>query len=634
METSTLAGLLLMPQQPSPVDGDPSDERFTTPPFTIDEQAYAMDASFPAQPAGIREGGWMRDLRLLLVDVAPYAYNPSRREVTLHRLVHFRIRYESDGGGGGSGAFLPARAADPFESHNARGLQEAAVLNGNLLYRDLVFQPAPLLRIGAELIIVTPPHLLVEAERLAAWKREKGITTIVREAKSVAAGGVGTTKTEIRAFILDEYMEATPRPSYVLLFGDAEFVETFYRSSSGSLTTGTDLDYGLMTPGDMVPDLGVARIPVDTEEQARVVVDKIIGYERTPPFTRSFYGRVAMAAYFQAADPEAGLPGVTTRGYIRSVEQVRDALVPRGYSVERLYMSDTTYEPGYVGDPTPRFYADLTPLPAAIGPASGFPWDATGDDVIDYVNDGCFLLVHRDHGSEDKWVKPELRTEDVSGMHNGSLLPVLFSIDCATGLFDNETAFGDYGTTPAGTYLLEAMLRLEGGGVVGALGDTRDSPSWPNNVMLLGFADAVFPEVLPGEGTDRPIHRLADILNHGKLAVMRAPFSMGAINSEVILWHAFGDPTLEMWTSPPEILPPDLTTRLESARRLVVTYPEPGAVITVMQHGLPLGRARVEAEEAVIDLLRDLDPKSELSISASRAGAIAAQFKAEPPPAP
>ena len=238
-------------------------------------------------------------------------------------------------------------------------------------------------------------------------------------------------------------------------------------------------------------------------------------------------------------------------------------MVARGYTVERIYESNTAYHGGYSGDTTPRSYYDGTPLPAAIGPGSGFSWNADAQDIIDSVNAGRFLLIHRNHGGQNGWVYPSFPTSSVADMDNGSLLPVLFSVDCATGLFDNETSGNDYGTTTGGVYLLEAMLRKEGGGVVGALGDTRNSPTWANNALTRGFADAVFPDVLPAYGNGTPIRRLADILNHGKLYMFNqvgvsqtaGSVSQWNADSNNIMWHALGDPTQEIWTASQYFLP-------------------------------------------------------------------------------
>jgi len=637
VQTEALTNLLLRPHQRCPVDGEgerppvkdgelPPPELFEDYPFELDEEAYASDASRPSEVVTLTSIGRMRDLELVQVAIAPLSYNAARREAILHTDVTFRVEFD-----GSRGAFLPAQAADPFEESNFAHLHRAAAINGRLLYEDLRWAPGVIDRRGAELLIVTHPEFIEAAQKLAEWKREKGITTQVYRVGDPMDGGVGSTKEEIRDFLRGRYETASPRPSYVLLLGDAEFIPPFYRSTSYSINTGTDLDYSLMNPGDLLADLGLGRIPVDTEAEAHVVVDKIIGYERTPPLAiAGFYERAVIAAYFQAARTDVDEEGVTSRGYIRVAEQIRDGMMADGYTVDRVYHSDTSYHGGYTGDATPRRFRNLDLLPSDLGP--GYSWSADTSDVTDAINEGCFLLIHRDHGGKDGWVSPQFQTADVPSLTNGSLLPVLFSVDCATGLFDNETAGGSYGSTVSGVYFLEALLRLEGGGVVGALGDTRDSPTWANNALTRGFGDAVFPEVLPDVGPSEPIRRLADILNYGKLYMFSQvgvdpvdaddPIPQSLANTNNVLWHVFGDPTLEIWTEFPFHLPRGIRFEL-LGRQLTLDYAVNGAEITVQQNGTAMGRARVEEGAAVIDLFDDPNPQMPLVLSAAAPNGIA-----------
>jgi hypothetical protein len=215
---------------------------------------------------------------------------------------------------------------------------------------------------------------------------------------------------------------------------------------------------------------------------------------------------------------------------------------------------------------------------------------------------------------------------------------VLFSVDCATGLFDNETAGGDYGTTNGGVYLLEALLRQEGGGVVGTLGDTRNSPTWANNALTRGFSDAVFPDVLPSYGGTNSIRRLADILNYGKLymfsqvGVSQTAGSVSQTNADSnnVMWHAFGDPTQEVWTRVPlKVL---VRFALEAlSDRFVIRYEMDGTVITAMQNGVPVGRGTVINGEAVLEFVTEPEDGVPIDLSASKEGYVAARLTGDSP---
>ena len=285
-------------------------------------------------------------------------------------------------------------------------------------------------------------------------------------------------------------------------------------------------------------------------------------------------------------------------------------------------------------DTTARHYFDGTPLPAEIGPENGFSWDGSTQDIIDAFNAGQFLIMHRDHGGPDQWVHPYLSAEDVfESLYNEDLLPVVFSINCASGLFDNETEDGTFGTAPGFVYFAEALLRNSDGGAVGVLGATRYSPSWPNTYLAQGLFDAIWPDAIPDFGDDTSKRRLADILNHGKLYLLSqvgayanilAEFHMSdpygaAINDtldEYALWHAFGDPTLEIWTSNPTThwLPfyePEIIFFGEDFMR--VRYPKEGATLTAFQGTLPIARS-VTNEEGVATLYYVNKPQSGMPI--------------------
>jgi len=629
-----MKGINLYPSQPSAVDqrdisvpdGElPPPETFQDPPFTKDEEAYQKDEFFPPHAVTMKVIGQMRDVNVVQVDIAPAQYNPARKVLKINDALAVQLNYE-----GGDGFFLTSRSANPFDSFNFKPLAEQSFVNGTEIFNYINPEIFKWLCLGEELMIITDPAFVDAANDLKAWKKQKGIVTNVYQTGSVSQGFVGETEIEIKAFIQDHYDHCLIRPSYVLLLGDAEFIPPFYRSSSGSSTTGTDLDYSLMTGGDLLADLGVGRISVDTADQAQVVVDKIINYEKHPVWNPGFYNSAAIAAFFQCC--RTGLSsandGTTSRAYIETVEHIRNALVADGYDAERLYLSNTAYHPTYTGSTTPRFYHNGTALPEDLDPASGFAWNADTQDIIDSVNEGRFLLIHRNHGGQNGWVYPQLTTGDAANLTNGRLLPVLFSVDCATGFFDNETAAGDYGTTAGGVYLLEALLRREGGGVVGALGDTRDSPTWANNALTLGLADAVFPNVLGAYGGATSIRRLADILNYGKtymfsqVGVTQTTRSVGQSNadSDNIMWHAFGDPTLEIWTSQPFLLPRVFDFEL-FLDRVVVHYDVECAVITARQGEAPIGRALVVNGQADLKFVDEslLDTSQPIEFSASKA---------------
>ena len=257
--------------------------------------------------------------------------------------------------------------------------------------------------------------------------------------------------------------------------------------------------------------------------------------------------KAIMAAMFQDVDGEGQVnDGQENRTFVQFAETVRNGLTARGVAVDRIYEDDPTTDP--------QKFNDGTNLPASLKKPT-FPWDGDGADVSAAWNQGRFMVVHRDHGWSDGWGDPFFTTTEVNALtNNNDNLPVVLSINCASAQYDtDEDSF------------VQNALDKPTGGAVGAFGDTRNSPSWHNSQIALGFVDALLPSVLPGEGPATK-QRMGDALINGKLrlAGLAPPSGPGIAGgdgntrNELYLWHYFGDPTMQMFGggSPPLVFNP------------------------------------------------------------------------------
>jgi len=627
------------------------------PAFVKDEEAYASEGPFPAEVCTVMPLGQYRDLQIAVVSSAAGQYYPLSDTYVSYSSLEYELTFQ-----GGSGAFLTEASQNPFENQTEDFAN--AVLNSDDVFEYVEDRyPEPTCP-GEEFLIITHKDFRKAADKLAKWKNEKGILTSVFEVDST------TTGEQIDDFIDQRYAECLVRPSYVLLLGDAEFIPTFYVWTVFSTKTASDYNYANHPdpafPFDFFPDFGVGRIPVDTLQQANVVVDKIVKYESSPPSPidhASFYEKISLAAFFQCCRWLApGYDGYDRKAYIETSELVREELVDQGYNIERLYSTDNCNPVAYKGDETPRYYYSGDPLPQDIGPNSGFAWDASEQDVINAFNNGRFLILQRDHGSEKGWAEPKLHKDSISKLSNGALLPVVFSINCSSGLFDNETNPGEppmdgrcYPTAVSGqtcytgpgtmteTYFGERLLRKAAGGVVGFIGATRDSPDTGDDVLTRGLFDAVWPDTVPNYGGTTSLRRLGDILNYGKMYVLSEvgvvqvtgnllyPLDLFAIFP---LFHVIGDPTLEMWTSKPAVsLALDYTVDILE-HSLLVRYSLDGAQITALQktdNGMvPIGRATVKNGEATLTYVVPPEENVPILLSVSMENEVSRLLTPEP----
>jgi hypothetical protein len=437
---------------------------------------------------------------------------------------------------------------------------------------------------------------------------------------------------------------------YAWWSADSPYGGTFNRDSTAiyrikSSNTGTDTPYVYVADGffNILPDLANGRIPVDTLQQALDVVNKIIQYEQDPPGSFAdpmdeFYDTATVASQFQgyrSGDPT----GRDLRGFIEVSEQARNTLLADGRTVERIYGKTEGDNPGQA--PPNRYYNGAL-LPADLRASSGFPWDGDAQDVIDAFNDGRFLITHRDHGGPGGWGTPGFNRDHVSNnLNNGELLPVVYSVNCASGIFDNETSGTLTGTSTSGSYFSERLIRLAGEGAVGVIGDTRNSNTWSNAAFYTGLIDATWTDNDPGYGSDTAIRRLGDIMNYAKeytLSQIGVAGTLPEVDIDVavdtlFLYHVFGDPTLEMWISNPNpvILPRDITIGpIVDPKVLTLTYGEngegDGATLTIFQEirGVltPLGRGTVANGVARVPLFLEGDPDQPFIIGACRDDAV------------
>ncbi len=639
------------PNEPSPGNGTlrpplPPPEVFADKPFVKNEDLYSQNLLLPARNEICKAEiiGAYRDTTIAQVECATGRYNPVNDELRLLQSFDIDITFE-----GGNGKFLTNKELSPFEKKTESVI--GSIINKEVVGKYVELLPFfPNICWGEELMILTHPNFRPAADKLAQWKNQKGIVTNVFNVNDGAGPGPDTND-QIDDFIEDRYDDCLTRPSYVLLLGDSEFVPTFQRNTSGSPTTGTDFPYAnyFMLPLliDVFPDFGVARMPVDTLAQANTVVDKTINYEKNPPGDSDFYKTAAVNAQFQCCRTDVAQVGTDQRTFAEVAEFIRSRLVAKGYSVDRNYRRTT--DGAYGGDNTPRRWFDGTLIPPGSGvePGSGFGWNATTANVSASWNDGRFLVVHRDHGWPHGWGDPYFDSNNVNALTNGSLLPVVWSVNCASGLFDNEIAAGDYGTTVGDVYFSERLLRNPNGGAVGVLGDTRNSPSWPNTALTRGYLDAVWPDAIPTFGSNTPRRRLADTLDHGKMymlsqiGVAGAGVSLDSAISELNMWHAFGDPTLEMWTRKPFRLNPVLAGIL--IRNLaVVEYDEmDGTEITAFQKlgdgsVKPIGRGVLKGKRAEFPVLDQPEEDGRVFFAACRTDGVCVPMvnAAEPTPTP
>jgi peptidase C25-like protein len=599
----TYDNVLLMPVQPPAPDLVGAEE----PLFTLVEAAYLEDRFLPEQQAWLDGEKILRGVRFDQVMMTNLRYNPKARQLQVCDEITITVEFV-----GGADHFErdPALRCDSFE-----GIYQSVFLNYKMIepFDVLGSLKSSKSANGAEYLIITHPDYLASANLLRDWKVYSGIDTVVKTTTDT-----GTTAAAIRSYVQNAYDTWSPPPQWVLLIGDAEKLPTNYESlhpyTSGYGTecyVGTDLYYSTVDGTDNHADIGFGRIPCDTTAEASDRIAKIIAYERNPPADAGFYTRTTHAAYFQHAGE-----GFAERRFARTTEEAYQYFAnyntALGYTAQRIYTTGSTVSPLYwnqnywynfslswwTGDLGLSTYN----IPAELQ-KPGFAWDGGDADVKAAVNAGTFMLTHRDHGFYAGWGDPYYDSIDVSELTNGSLVPVVFSLNCETGWFDNETD-GVSCDRPNNAWIFtEEWMDNLNGGAVGIVAATRVSYSGCNDYFFWGMMDAIYPSYVPNYGSKsaaNPNFRMADVVNYGKF-YMESVYNSSVTPLTFEIFHWFGDPTMKIWTQVPQNLNVSPGGGIPvGSTSVTVNVVEDGALVTLVQDGEILGRGISSGGAAVV----------------------------------
>jgi PKD repeat protein len=516
-------GYLCYPAQPPAPDtyGAPEPE------FTIDEEFYTRDVYYPANPVEVVDRMIIRGMELLVVQIRPVQYNPQKQTFRLYSTLDFSIQFE----GGSEFVDVTQHSKDFLKRYPAALLNKTSVEKEIALKKDT---PKPKDGDARDYIIVTTNVYYDVAEKLAAWKQQLGYKV------DIVTQAAWTTQ-EVESAIKTRYQNWTPKPDYFLIIGDQQDVPA---QSMGSHVT--DLYYACMDGGgDFWPDMAKGRISAASAPNALAIVNKIIKYESQPVSSPSFYSSVTHAAYFQ----ESSQPGYAERRFAQTAEDVLRYMTDHhGKNVNRVYVTGSSTNPTNWNN---GYYSAGEPLPSYLLKPT-FPWNGSAADINDAINSGNLYVLHRDHGFENGWGDPYYDKSDINSLSNGDLTPVVFSINCLTGKFNEAECFA------------ERFLRKAPGGAVGVFAHSEVSYSGYNDGLAMGIFDAIwaspglvpnftgsggipFPNVTPHE----PILTMGNVLNH---SLIRMSETWGTNQYTNELFHYFGDPAMKMWVDVPQTI--------------------------------------------------------------------------------
>ncbi len=366
-------------------------------------------------------------------------------------------------------------------------------------------------------IIITAEPFTEEAERLAGYRFERdGLIPVIVTQNQIFNefnGGVPDF-TALRDYVRFLYLRAgaagRPLPRYLLLFGDTtydyknivanpvmrNFVFTYQSEESIHRTNsyGSDDFFTFMgdneglwpqasTPGNPINlmDLGVGRLPVQTRDEARLLVDKIKTYE-----DHRNRGEWQNLFTFIADDDVAGrsndgdLHIFNADGTAEVIDQ--DAT---GIRLEKIYQISFPFENTSAGRRVPQ---------------------AT-QAMIDRINDGTLVFNFSGHGAEQFLTDQRLfSSDDIGRLHNRDRLGIMVTATCSFGRFDDtEDQSG-----------AEKLLLHPDGGIVAAFTTTRVVFTAPSPAVLNMGLNIALTRAMTRRDDDGLPKRLGDIFRETK----------------------------------------------------------------------------------------------------------------------
>ena len=460
---------------------------------------------------------------MCLATVSPIQYNYNTKTVRAYISISYKVSFIPKQADVTTSKAVPIHLCheDNFLANNVIGaFQEDTNKSASTAQAD-----------SQDYLILSTNSYATAANKFADWKRLMGynVHVILRD---------DWTSASVKSTVSDMYANL-PALYYLLIIGDHSDVPA--QQSTLIRPHITDFHYGCID-NDYIPEIYCGRLSVSSSAEAINVVDKIIGYEQMPPTNPDFYSNGLHCAYFQDYD---NYDSYADRRFAQTSEDIRTYVMSQGKSIQRVYKTLQSVTPLYWNN---TYYSYGEPIPNELK-KPGFAWNGNYSNINNAINNGVFYVLHRDHGAVTGWGDPQYTQQNLDSLSNGGLLPVVFSMNCLTGKFDNYC-------------FTESFLRKSSSGCVAIYGASETSYSGYNDALTVGMFDAIWPN--PGlcinipysnnsfSTTPTPTYTLGQILSQG---MVRMAETYGANDSYTKytkeLFHCFGDPSMRIYTSAP-----------------------------------------------------------------------------------
>ncbi len=573
-------------------------------PFVGQEQAkykedltiYSKNAFYPENPIVISEKSVIRGVEVVTLGITPFQYNPVTKELIVYRDLDLNINFD-----GGKGEFGENRLRSRFFEPILRN----TIMNYTSLPEANYSIKTDSKATGCEYLIVVPDDadFIAWADTIKQFRTLQGIHTDVVTITEIGGNNVTTLKN----YFINAYNNWDTPPAAVLLMADygtsGVGITSMEYSHPYQGTYITDNFYADVVNSDGLPDIAFARMTAQNAAQLEVMVTKFIDYEMSPPTATDFYDHPITACGWQT-ERWFQICSETVGGYLKNVQGKNPVRINEIY--------DGT--PGSVWSTAPNT-ADVVSYfgPDGLGylPASPLTlgnWSGgNATDVINALNDGAFMLQHRDHGASWGWGEPRFTTTNIGSLTNTDL-SFIFSMNCSTGQFsDTEECFA------------ERFHRLtyngENAGALGLIAATQVSYSFVNDALVFGMYDYMWPDFMPSQNTITDLNPTPETLLpgfaqvNGKyfLAQSNWPYNTSDKAITYNLFHMHGDAFTVLYSEVPQNLSVTHASQVAAGATSFTVTADAGSFIGLTVNGVIIATAEGTGSASAITIPAQAD---------------------------
>ena len=452
--------------------------------YSIDSNFYNSNQVYPEKNINVSDRKRARGMELVTLEVIPFLYHPKTKSLEVFSDIEIEVKEV--------GEHTPENITNIKTSRIFEKLFQDIVINYESTTREGEYQEPSILYICGGSSINNSSF-----QELLEWRHQQGYIV-----NAVTLSTTGSSANSIKNYIQDAYYEWDNPPEYVALVGDVNgsyTVPTFYNgfghNEYGNYCEG-DLPYSQLDGDDLLPEVLVGRISVQSSSDISVIVAKTLAYEKA-----SYIEGTGTDWYESAA--LVGDPSSSGNSTIFTNMYIDDVLT--NHSFDNV---QTKYSGGF----------------------ASWMEDRLEDGVL-YFNYRGFIGVSN------------FDNNDINGANNGYMNPFATILTCGTGSFDED-----------GTCISEQMLRAgtvqnPKGAVAAVSTATWNTHTLFNNIVDMGIYDGIFSRDLTTTGA---------ALANGKLALLNTyPTHLDWVGAFTQWNNLMGDPAIPLWTDTPTVMAVD-----------------------------------------------------------------------------